>query len=155
MAKSSLKTSCTLCDELGGLLIWASELCRVIDANDPNYPGLTRIIWSAHVAEMTNLNSDRQQYLMRVVLTVEDVLRHQLKPHKVNLASLGNYVPHLHWHVIPRWSDDATFPDSIWSAERRQGEITAARRDAVHALLPTYQAMLKQRLISDFSDSRV
>ena len=42
-----------------------------------------------------------------------------MRPDKVNLASLGNMVPHLHWHVIPRWKNDPWFPDSVWSAARR------------------------------------
>jgi diadenosine tetraphosphate (Ap4A) HIT family hydrolase len=153
MAKISLQTACTLCEEVGGLLIWSNTVCRVVDANDPKYPGLTRVIWSAHVAEMTDLSPDQQQYFMRVVLTVENVMRHQLKPHKINLASLGNYVPHLHWHVIPRWPDDATFPDSIWGAEQRHDDMALARCDAINFILPAYQTILKQRLAHDFSHS--
>lgn len=150
MAKNSLQTPCVLCVEVGGFLIWSDKVCRVIDANDPNYPGLTRVIWSAHIAEMTDLNPAQQHHLMRVVLTVEQVLRQHLEPQKVNLASLGNYVPHLHWHVIPRWSDDASFPDSIWSPDKQQGNAVKARRDTINALLPTYHAQLKQRLLTSF-----
>jgi len=42
-----------------------------------------------------------------------------MQPTKINLASLGNVVPHLHWHVIPRWADDTHFPDPIWAPARR------------------------------------
>jgi len=51
------------------------------------------------------------------------VLRDTLQPDKINLASLGNQVPHLHWHVIPRFADDAHFPDPIWAAARREGQM--------------------------------
>jgi diadenosine tetraphosphate (Ap4A) HIT family hydrolase len=37
----------------------------------------------------------------------------------VNLASLGNITPHLHWHVIPRFADDPHFPNPIWAARIR------------------------------------
>jgi diadenosine tetraphosphate (Ap4A) HIT family hydrolase len=47
-------------------------------------------------------------------------VRNQLRPDKVNLASLGNVVPHLHWHVIPRFRDDAHFPNPIWGTSLRQ-----------------------------------
>jgi diadenosine tetraphosphate (Ap4A) HIT family hydrolase len=43
-----------------------------------------------------------------------------LHPHKVNLASFGNFVPHLHWHIIPRWEDDSYFPESIWGNKLRE-----------------------------------
>jgi len=52
---------------------------------------------------------------------VEAVLRELLAPEKINLASFGNVVPHLHWHVIPRFSDDPHFPNSVWSARVRDG----------------------------------
>jgi diadenosine tetraphosphate (Ap4A) HIT family hydrolase len=39
----------------------------------------------------------------------------------VNLAALGNQVPHLHWHIIPRFADDAHFPDPVWAVARRAG----------------------------------
>jgi diadenosine tetraphosphate (Ap4A) HIT family hydrolase len=42
-----------------------------------------------------------------------------VQPDKVNLASLGNVVPHLHWHVVPRWTDDSHYPAPIWSAAAR------------------------------------
>jgi diadenosine tetraphosphate (Ap4A) HIT family hydrolase len=50
------------------------------------------------------------------VFRVEAALRICLQPEKVNLASLGNMTPHLHWHVIPRRSGDPTFPQPIWAA---------------------------------------
>ena len=43
-----------------------------------------------------------------------------MQPDKVNLASLGNVVPHIHWHVIPRYVNDRSFPDSVWSVAKRE-----------------------------------
>jgi len=56
---------------------------------------------------------------MRAVFATEQALREALAPDKVNLASLGNVVPHLHWHVIPRFRDDRHFPAPIWAAPAR------------------------------------
>jgi diadenosine tetraphosphate (Ap4A) HIT family hydrolase len=77
------------------------------------------------------------------VLSAESALREAAQPHKVNLASLGNVVPHLHWHVIPRWRDDRHFPDPIWAAPRREAAvrdasaIEPALTSALTRLLPT------------------
>jgi diadenosine tetraphosphate (Ap4A) HIT family hydrolase len=152
MTKNNTQPACVLCETNGGLVIWSGQTCRVIDANDPNHPGLTRVVWSAHIAEMTDLTTDQQQLIMQIVLTVEQVMRQHLNPLKINLASLGNFVPHLHWHVIPRWNDDASFPDSIWSVNKRTTEQTAFRRSATDALLPTYHDSLRAKLIRDFGD---
>jgi len=82
----------------------------VILADEPGYPGFLRVIWKDHVKEMTDLDDDDAARLMRYVFAAERTLRIVLSPDKVNLASLGNMVPHLHWHVIPRFADDPAFP---------------------------------------------
>lgn len=101
--------------------LWGDARCRVVDAGEPGYPGYCRVVWNAHVAEMSDLGPDERAHLMAVVYAVEQALRALLRPDKINLASLGNRVPHLHWHVIARFTDDAHFPDAVWSARRREG----------------------------------
>jgi diadenosine tetraphosphate (Ap4A) HIT family hydrolase len=58
---------------------------------------------------------------MRVVFAVESVVRRLFAPDKINLASFGNMVPHVHWHIIPRWQDDRHFPEPVWGSVRRDG----------------------------------
>ena len=94
-------------------------LDRVHVTEPLDYPDFCRVIWTDHVREMTDLPPVDRQYLMVVVLTVEEVLRLLLNPDKINLASFGNVVPHLHWHVIPRWLDDKHFPEPIWGKVQR------------------------------------
>lgn len=72
---------------------------------------------------------------MNVVLAVEATLRELLRPDKINLAALGNRVPHLHWHVIPRFSDDAHYPDAIWSEPHRTGRARRCDRALLGAAL--------------------
>jgi diadenosine tetraphosphate (Ap4A) HIT family hydrolase len=110
---------CELCSRTGGELLWQNSRLRVVYVEEPGYPGFCRVIWGAHVKEMTDLGENEREHLMDVVFAVEAVLREQLSPHKINLASLGNVVPHLHWHVIPRYADDPHFPQPIWSSPQR------------------------------------
>jgi diadenosine tetraphosphate (Ap4A) HIT family hydrolase len=111
---------CELCESDGGALIWRDEHCRVVHVAEPGYPGFCRAIWNSHVREMTDLTEAERARLMRVVFTVEAALRDLLRPEKINLASLGNVTPHLHWHVIPRFRDDPHFPNPIWGGQVRQ-----------------------------------
>ena len=112
-------TNCVLCkDELKpeeGQLIWRGDDCRIILVNDPDLPGFCRVIWNHHVAEMTDLSYGEREHLMTLVFAVEEAIRHVMYPDKVNIAALGNMVPHIHWHVIPRYQDDAFYPGSAWS----------------------------------------
>ena len=116
-----MSAACPLCQATGEDLLWQDERCRVIAAPQPGYPGFCRVIWREHVGEMSDLTREQRARLMAVVWAVEESLRQALRPDKINLASLGNQVPHLHWHVIPRFADDAHFPDAVWAAPRRAG----------------------------------
>jgi diadenosine tetraphosphate (Ap4A) HIT family hydrolase len=116
------------------LVVWHDELCRVVRVRDGDgsaFPGYCRVIWRAHVAEMSDLSAADRRHLMNVVLAVETAVRTLVRPDKVNLASLGNQVPHLHWHVIPRWRDDSHFPGAIWSAPQRPAGARSAPSDAL------------------------
>jgi diadenosine tetraphosphate (Ap4A) HIT family hydrolase len=126
-------TNCVLCrDELKpeeGQLIWRGDDCRIILVNDVGLPGFCRVIWNRHVSEMTDLTYGEREHLMTLVFAVEVAIRRVMHPDKVNIAALGNMVPHIHWHVIPRFKDDAFFPGSAWSDKLRDvPEVVIARR---------------------------
>lgn len=112
--------TCELCAQMGGKLLWQDARCRVVLVDEPGYRGFCRVIWKAHVREMTDLAERERSHLMRVVFAIETVLRERLKPHKINLASLGNMTPHLHWHVIPRFETDPHFPQPVWGQQQRE-----------------------------------
>lgn len=136
--------SCPLCDGPGGELVWQSALFRVVLVDDPAYPGFCRVILNRHVAEMTDLDDAEAGRLLSAVFVVERCLRECVEPDKVNLASLGNQVPHLHWHVIPRWRDDRHFPDPIWAAPRRDGAPPQVDLARLKATLATRFLTLEQ-----------
>ena len=136
--------NCELCSQSGGEVIWQGDKWRVVLANEAAYPGFCRVIWNDHVAEMTDLlPSDRAQ-LMEAVWQVEFAMREVMQPKKVNLASLGNMVPHLHWHVIPRYEDDAQFPAPVWAAAKRTTPSDALTQRV--ALLPALYAEIGKRM---------
>ncbi|WP_336972947.1 HIT family protein [Alcaligenes sp. PF14] len=107
--------ACPLCALKPDQLLWSGAGLQVLAVTDSPFPGYTRVIWQDHVAEMTDLSEEQRQHIMAAVYVVEQTQREQLGVAKINLAQFGNQVPHLHWHVIPRWKDDPFFPDSAWS----------------------------------------
>lgn len=112
---------CELCNQSGGKLLWQDASCRVVLVEDADYPGFCRVIWQQHIKEMTDLSTAEREHFMTTVFTVETVIRKVLQPDKINLASLGNLTPHLHWHVIPRYAHDKHFPQPIWGTAQRKG----------------------------------
>ena len=143
-------TNCVLCKEdlrpEEGQLIWRGDDCRIILVNDPALPGFCRVIWNRHIAEMTDLTHGEREHLMSLVFVVEEAIRHVMRPDKVNIAALGNMVPHIHWHVIPRYQDDAFFPGSIWSAKAQETPhaILADRHMAALELPNTIRGLISQ-----------
>lgn len=119
--------SCVLCEIPSLPLLFEDTRLRVVLVDDdPDYPGFCRVIWKAHVREMTDLSPADRTHLLDLVWRVEAALRAELNPDKINLASLGNVVPHLHWHIIPRFADDAHFPAPVWAPRQRDGAPRAA-----------------------------
>lgn len=119
------KVDCPLCIEDGGICLVRTKQYRIVAPREPEFLGLIRVIWNEHVVEMTDLEILPRNDFMRAVYFVEESVRQMMNPDKINLASLGNAVPHLHWHIIPRWLDDSYFPLPIWG--QRQREISAEK----------------------------
>ena len=127
---------CVFCREDGGEVLWSDDTLRVVLADEPDWPGLCRVIWGAHVAEMSDLPDADRVRVMTAVNGVERAMRRVLVPEKINLASLGNQVPHVHWHVIPRFSNDSRFPLPIWAPRQRTvAESQLSKRRAQATLL--------------------
>lgn len=109
---------------------------RVVAVDDADYPGFLRVVWNAHVRELSELGEADAIHLLNALRTVEAAQRRALSPLKMNVASLGNQVPHLHWHLIPRFADDAHFPKPIWADRQREpaADAIAAHRAGVEQL---------------------
>jgi diadenosine tetraphosphate (Ap4A) HIT family hydrolase len=144
-------SGCVLCDEHGGVPVWRDDRLRVIMAPtdgagaEPDYAGLCRVVWHAHVAEFSDLADADRVHVMRAVAAVERALRATLRPDKINLAALGNMVPHLHWHVVPRYRDDPHYPAPIWAARQRDvpASVLAARAQAAAQVPDAVRAELQ------------
>ena len=110
------KNSCVFCREPGGEIVWSNALARVVNVNDEDHPAFCRVILQRHAREMTDLNESERADLMRIVFVVEQAQRKLLEPEKINLACFGNMVPHVHWHVIPRFRLDPHYPNPVWGS---------------------------------------
>jgi diadenosine tetraphosphate (Ap4A) HIT family hydrolase len=132
------RNDCVYCDRVSESVVWSDSHCRVLHVSDSSFSGFCRVVWNGHVAEFSDLDDAARIHMMKVVAGVERGLRVLLAPDKINLASLGNAVPHLHWHVIPRYRDDSHFPESIWGAAQREGSVKGLPHD--------FAARMKQEL---------
>lgn len=141
---------CVLCNEVGGRLLWQNDLVRIINADDTYYPAFTRVIYQSHIKEMSELSPTQRHELMDFVYLVEEVQREVLEPAKINLAQFGTMVPHMHWHIIPRFKDDPHYPDAIWSTAKYELSHHAISDylNKQKNLLARYESVLVDRLKS-------
>jgi diadenosine tetraphosphate (Ap4A) HIT family hydrolase len=138
---------CPLCEGAGGRLVFEGPRFRVICAAEVGFPAFYRLVWRDHVREFSELSREDRALCMEAVAAIEQSLREALAPTKINLATLGNVVPHLHWHVIARFDWDSRFPDPVWAAAQREPD--AARLEAVSLALPA----LEQELVAGLSSA--
>jgi diadenosine tetraphosphate (Ap4A) HIT family hydrolase len=136
-------SGCELCELAASSKVVANDKFSVILANEANYPGFARVIWNGHVREMSDLPDPDRLLVNDAVWKLEQAVREVMQPLKMNVASLGNVVPHLHWHVIPRYADDAHFPAPVWAQAVREtaADVLEQRR----ALLPRLKQAIERK----------
>jgi diadenosine tetraphosphate (Ap4A) HIT family hydrolase len=128
---------CAHCAGLNEDRLWAGELFRIVLVHGTGFEGWCRVIWHEHVAELTNLAAQQREAVLKAVVGVEEALRSELNPAKINIASLATGMPHLHFHIIPRFADDPTFPEPVW---------LPPVRSSVRQLPTGFSARMRERL---------
>jgi len=109
---------CQMCqkwDDDADLQIAELEFCYVLLNRDQFFPGYTIVFAKEHVIELFHLDKSVRSAVMEEVSMVAAALFNIFQPAKINYELLGNMVPHMHWHVVPRFTDDPLWPRPIWS----------------------------------------
>lgn len=88
---------------------------RVMLNRDQFFPGYTFVFTREHVTELFHLSPPVRQGVMEEVTAVTAALFDLFQPAKMNYELLGNMVPHMHWHLVPRFATDPLWPRPIWS----------------------------------------
>ncbi len=109
--------SCQMCtkwlDE-PDLRIAELEHSFVLLNRDQYCPGYTFVFTKHHVTELFHLDRQVRAALIEEVTLVAASLYNLFKPAKMNYELLGNIVPHMHWHLVPRFATDPLWPRPIW-----------------------------------------
>lgn len=100
------------------------ENCYVVLNRDQFFAGYCFVFAKAHVTELFHLDGETRQGVVEEVNAVAAALAHVFQPTKLNYELLGNMVPHMHWHLVPRFSDDPLWPKPIWSAPHAELYLT-------------------------------
>lgn len=83
--------------------------------DDQFFAGWTVVVLKRHVTELYDLDRDERAALMDAVSEVARAVAAVYAAVKMNYALLGNQLPHIHWHLIPRAADDPVPRDPVWT----------------------------------------
>ena len=111
---------CPLCSKIDEDIIYENDIFRVILVDE--IPGYIRVIANKHIKEFSELSDKEAIDIMLAIKKIEKKMLEFLRPDKVNIASLGNMVPHLHIHIIPRYENDPWWPGTTFCDKKRDFE---------------------------------
>lgn len=113
--------NCSLCERVAlakegkyPYLIHEFENSYLMLGEHQYFRGYCVLVSKGHFKEMTDMPPVMQNGMFQEMMKVSAVLQQEFKPTKMNMCSLGNVVPHVHWHFFPRYSDDPQFKDPPW-----------------------------------------
>jgi len=127
---------CSRYGESGGELHIADlDLSRVFLHEDQFFPGYVLLVLRRHVSELYDLPAPERATLMEEVSRVAQALARVFRPVKMNYELLGNLVPHIHWHLVPRLAADPGLRAPIWTVEHRPAPLApAAARERIETI---------------------
>jgi diadenosine tetraphosphate (Ap4A) HIT family hydrolase len=92
---------------------------------DQFFPGYCLLFTKQHQTELFHLEPNVRQGLMEEVSRVAQALALCFRPDKLNYELLGNMVPHIHWHLVPRFATESLWPRPIWSEPHQELLLSA------------------------------
>lgn len=110
---------------------------RLMD--DANYPWLLLVPRAPAVRELIDLSETEQRVLLEEIVRASRVLQAEFRPHKLNVAALGNVVAQLHVHVIARQLDDPAWPGPVWGRVEARGYEPEALVERVRRLRRAFE----------------
>lgn len=76
--------------------------------------------------EFSECNIEEKQAIWKALDIIEKEMIEYFRPAKINIASFGNMLPRVHWHIMARFENDEYFPEPIWGVKQRDGFVLEA-----------------------------
>lgn len=102
-------------------VIYENETIR-IEVETSEIPWL-KVFTQKPYKEMSEVPGSIKLEIYDLLDTIEKEMIAYYDPKKINLASFGNYVPHVHWHIMARFEEDSYFPEPMWGTKQRKSNL--------------------------------
>lgn len=93
-----------------------------IDIHKSEVPWL-KIFTQRNVKEFSECTAAEKSAIWHALDVAEKLMLEYYKPEKINIASFGNMLPHVHWHISARFKEDSYFPEPMWGPKQRDGVL--------------------------------
>ena len=102
-------------------IIFKNELIK-IEIENSEIPWL-KIFTNESIKEFSQCNDETKKEIWKYLDIIEKEMINYFNPDKINIASFGNYVPHVHFHIMARFKNDSFFPEPMWGKKQRDANI--------------------------------
>ena len=89
-------------------------LCRVLLENNKHYPWLFLVPRQPNISRLIDLPFSDQILLLKEMDFTQKIMWEEFKPFQLNVAAIGNKIPQLHVHIIARYKNDPSWPNTVW-----------------------------------------
>ncbi len=103
-----------------------------------------KIFTQTSYKEMSEVPSEIKFQIYELLDLIEVEMLNYFNPKKINIASFGNYMPHVHWHIMARFEEDSYFPEPMWGTKQREAKLNLPSFDTF------YQALVKSIEINHY-----
>lgn len=101
--------------------IFSDELITIeVEPND--IPWL-KVFIKRSVKEFSDCTPDEKQAIFNALDIIEKQMLLYFKPEKINIASFGNLLPQVHWHIMARFKTDSHYPQPMWGQTQRKTKL--------------------------------
>jgi len=103
-------------------IIFENRLIK-IEIEKSEIPWL-KIFTQDSIKEFSQCNRETKEQIWNILDIIEKEMLDYFNPEKINIASFGNYVPHVHFHIMARFKEDSYFPEPMWGTKQRESKLT-------------------------------
>ena len=111
-------------------IIFQNDLIR-IEIESAEIPWL-KIFTQKEIKEFSQCNKETKIAILEALDIIEKEMLNYFKPEKINIASFGNYVPHVHFHIQARFKEDSYFPEPTWGKKQREAKLILPSLDTFY-----------------------
>ena len=102
-------------------IIYQNDFIK-IEIEEHEIPWL-KIFTIKNIKEFSQCNTNTKNEILRCLDIIEKEMLEYFEPEKINIASFGNYCPHVHFHIQARFKEDSFFPEPTWGEKQRDSKL--------------------------------